>query len=64
MNIITETLPAPRPDLKPHAPRIQTIIIDKDQIGAVIGPGGKIIQDIQENQVLPLISKKSTTKVS
>ena len=48
MNIITETLPAPRPDLKPHAPRIQTIIIDKDQIGAVIGPGGKIIQDIQE----------------
>lgn len=48
MNIVTETLPAPRPDLKPHAPRIQTIIIDKDQIGAVIGPGGKIIQDIQE----------------
>lgn len=48
INIITETLPAPRPDLKPHAPRIQTIIIDKDQIGAVIGPGGKIIQDIQE----------------
>ena len=48
MNIITETLPAPRPDLKPHAPRIQTIIIDKDQIGAVIGPGGKIIQDIHE----------------
>lgn len=48
MGIIKETLPAPRPDLKPHAPRIQTIIIDKDQIGAVIGPGGKIIQDIQE----------------
>lgn len=48
MNIIQQTLPAPRADLKPHAPRIQTIIIDKDQIGAVIGPGGKIIQDIQE----------------
>ncbi len=48
MNIIRETLPGPRPELKPHAPRIQTIIIDKDQIGAVIGPGGKIIQDIQE----------------
>ena len=41
-------MPEPRPELKPHAPRIQTIIIDKDQIGAVIGPGGKIIQDIQE----------------
>ncbi|MCC8173567.1 MAG: polyribonucleotide nucleotidyltransferase [Odoribacter sp.] len=45
---ITETLPAPRPEMKPHAPRIETIIIDKDQIGAIIGPGGKIIQDIQE----------------
>ncbi|WP_251620379.1 polyribonucleotide nucleotidyltransferase [Odoribacter lunatus] len=48
MNIILETLPAPRPDLKPHAPRIETLIVDKDQIGAIIGPGGKIIQDIQE----------------
>jgi len=48
MNIITETLSAPRPDLKPHAPRMVTLTIDKDQIGAVIGPGGKIIQDIQE----------------
>lgn len=48
MSIVTETMPAPRPELKPHAPRIETLIIDKDQIGAVIGPGGKIIQDIQE----------------
>lgn len=48
MNIIRETLPAPRPELKPHAPRIETLIVDKDQIGAIIGPGGKIIQDIQE----------------
>lgn len=48
MGIITETMPAPRADLKPHAPRIVSITIDKDQIGALIGPGGKIIQDIQE----------------
>lgn len=48
MDIITETMPAPREDMKPHAPRIVTITIDKDQIGALIGPGGKIIQDIQE----------------
>lgn len=34
--------------MKPHAPRIETLIVDKDQIGAIIGPGGKIIQDIQE----------------
>jgi polyribonucleotide nucleotidyltransferase len=44
---ILETMPAPRPDLKPHAPRIVTFYIPKDMIGAVIGPGGKIIQGIQ-----------------
>lgn len=48
MEKVTATLPAPRPELKPHAPRIEVITIDKDQIGAIIGPGGKIIQDIQE----------------
>jgi len=45
---ITEALPEPRPDLKPHAPRIETIIVGKEFIGAIIGPGGKIIQGIQE----------------
>ncbi|MDR1723811.1 MAG: polyribonucleotide nucleotidyltransferase [Tannerella sp.] len=45
---ITEAQPEARPDLKPHAPRIETIIIGKEFIGAVIGPGGKIIQSIQE----------------
>ena len=44
---ILECMPAPRPDLKPHAPRIVTFYIPKDMIGAVIGPGGKIIQGIQ-----------------
>jgi polyribonucleotide nucleotidyltransferase len=43
-----EVLPAPREDYKPNAPRIEQIIIPKDFIGAVIGPGGKIIQDIQK----------------
>ena len=47
LDLIEETIPAPRPDYKPHAPRIVTITIPKDMIGAVIGPGGKIIQDIQ-----------------
>lgn len=45
---ITEAMPAPRPDLKPHAPRIETLTIGKEFIGAIIGPGGKIIQGIQE----------------
>ncbi len=44
---MVETIPEPRIDLKPHAPRIEQIKIPKDMIGAIIGPGGKIIQDIQ-----------------
>jgi polyribonucleotide nucleotidyltransferase len=40
-------IPERRADLKPHAPRIEQIIIDREMIGAVIGPGGKIIQEIQ-----------------
>ncbi len=42
-----ETISEPRADLKPHAPRIEQVKIPKDMIGAIIGPGGKIIQDIQ-----------------
>ncbi len=45
---IKETIAEPRADLKPHAPRIVVMMIPKELIGAVIGPGGKIIQDIQE----------------
>jgi polyribonucleotide nucleotidyltransferase len=47
MNIMLNTIPAPRPDLKPHAPRIEQFEIPRDLIGAVIGPGGKVIQEIQ-----------------
>ena len=45
---MTECRPAPRAELKPHVPRIVQITIPKEFIGAVIGPGGKIIQGIQE----------------
>ncbi len=48
LNIINETIPAAREDYKPHVPRIVTMLIPKDLIGAVIGPGGKVIQGIQE----------------
>ncbi|WP_436415618.1 polyribonucleotide nucleotidyltransferase [Petrimonas sp.] len=48
MGKMMETISEPRADLKPHAPRIEVIEIPKDFIGAVIGPGGKIIQGIQE----------------
>jgi polyribonucleotide nucleotidyltransferase len=47
-NEMNKTISAPASDLKPHAPRIETLLIDKEFIGAVIGPGGKIIQGIQK----------------
>jgi len=47
LNEMLKTISEPRADYKPHAPRIISFIIPKDMIGAVIGPGGKIIQDIQ-----------------
>ena len=45
---ILETIQEPREELKPHAPRIETMTIPKEFIGAIIGPGGKIIQGMQE----------------
>jgi len=47
MGKIMETISEPRADMKPHAPRIVTMMIPKEMIGAVIGPGGKIIQGMQ-----------------
>jgi polyribonucleotide nucleotidyltransferase len=44
---ITDCLAAPRPELKPHAPRIVQLTIPREMIGAVIGTGGKVIQEIQ-----------------
>ncbi len=49
LNCITETIAEPRPELKPHVPRIVAFEIPKEFIGAVIGPGGKIIQQMQED---------------
>lgn len=48
MEKMMEVIPEPRAEYKPNVPRIETIQIPKDMIGAVIGPGGKIIQAIQE----------------
>lgn len=47
LNIINQTIPQARDTYKPNVPRIEVILIPKDMIGAVIGPGGKIIQGIQ-----------------
>jgi polyribonucleotide nucleotidyltransferase len=47
LDIMTATIAEPRAELKPHAPRIEMLTIPKEMIGALIGPGGKVIQEIQ-----------------
>lgn len=44
-----ETISEPNPDFKPHVPRVEQIVIPGDCIGAVIGPGGKVIQELQKS---------------
>ena len=46
---MAETMASPRANYKPHAPRIVQIEVEKEMIGAIIGPGGKVIQDIQKS---------------
>jgi polyribonucleotide nucleotidyltransferase len=48
MEKMLDAIPEPRPELSPYAPRIQSIKINPDKIGAVIGPGGKTIRRIQD----------------
>jgi polyribonucleotide nucleotidyltransferase len=48
LNEMNKTIQKPNADLKPNAPRALTITIDKEMIGALIGPGGKVVQDIQK----------------
>jgi polyribonucleotide nucleotidyltransferase len=48
LDAMYESIPAHRADVKPHAPRMIMMIIDKEFIGAVIGPGGKVIQEMQK----------------
>jgi polyribonucleotide nucleotidyltransferase len=48
LGVMNEVVSQPREDYKPHVPRSEKFSIPKDQIGAVIGPGGKVIQEIQK----------------
>ena len=48
MNEMLKALAAPREDYKPHAPRFEKIVIPGEFIGAIIGPGGKVIQEMQK----------------
>ena len=49
LNKLTDTISESRKELKPHVPKIHIMYIPKETIGAVIGPGGKIIQQLQED---------------
>lgn len=49
LNKIIETIAVPNPDFKPHTPRIEAFDVPNDTIGAIIGPGGKIIQALQKD---------------
>jgi polyribonucleotide nucleotidyltransferase len=62
LNEMKKTLSAPKPDLKPHAPRAVTITIDKELIGAVIGPGGKVVQDIQKTTGATIVIEEVANK--
>ena len=48
LDVMASALPAPRPELSPYAPRLTILKIDPAKIGAIIGPGGKVIRRIQE----------------
>lgn len=59
LGIMEQTLAEPRPELKPHTPRIEMLTIAKDMIGALIGPGGKVIQEIQRETGTTIIVEEN-----
>ncbi|MER2998183.1 polyribonucleotide nucleotidyltransferase [Pontibacter populi] len=62
LNEMSKTLSSPNADYKPHTPRSFNMIIDKEFIGAVIGPGGKVIQQIQKDTGATIIIEEKNEK--
>jgi polyribonucleotide nucleotidyltransferase len=62
LNEMKKTMSAPRAELKPHTPRAETVIIEKEMIGAVIGPGGKVVQDIQNTTGATVVIEEVNNK--
>ncbi|WP_439882810.1 polyribonucleotide nucleotidyltransferase [Pontibacter sp. MBLB2868] len=62
LNEMSKTLAEPNADYKPHTPRSFNIVIDKEFIGAVIGPGGKVIQQIQKDTGATIIIEEKNEK--
>lgn len=64
LNEMMKSISEPREDFKPHVPRIEKVIIPKEMIGAIIGPGGKIVQELQEaTQTVITIEEKDDTGI-
>jgi len=62
LNEMKKSISAARPELKPHTPRAFTIFIDKEQIGAVIGPGGKVVQEIQKTTGATIVIEEANNR--
>ena len=62
LNEMSKTLAEPNADYKPHTPRSFNMVIDKEFIGAVIGPGGKVIQQIQKDTGATIIIEEKNEK--
>ncbi|GAB3201094.1 polyribonucleotide nucleotidyltransferase [Pontibacter aydingkolensis] len=62
LNEMSKTISEPNADYKPHTPRSFNIVIDKEFIGAVIGPGGKVIQQIQKDTGATIIIEEKNEK--
>ncbi|GGG00345.1 polyribonucleotide nucleotidyltransferase [Pontibacter amylolyticus] len=62
LNEMNKTISSPNADYKPHTPRSFNIVIDKEFIGAVIGPGGKVIQQIQKDTGATIIIEEKNDK--
>lgn len=62
LNEMKKTLSQSNADLKPHAPRAHSITIDKEMIGAVIGPGGKVVQEIQKTTGATVVIEEKDNK--
>ncbi|MBG8554684.1 polyribonucleotide nucleotidyltransferase [Hymenobacter guriensis] len=59
---MAKTIAAPAAELKPHTPRSHKMLIDKEFIGAIIGPGGKVIQQIQKDTNATVIIEEKDEK--
>src|SRR5690606_8577047 len=59
---MAKTIASPNEDYKPHTPRSFNIVIDKEFIGAVIGPGGKVIQQIQKDTGATIIIEEKNER--